>query len=129
MVNKREILKIIGLLILAWLFFDFFKSIIRGPEKVIIYKSNIPDPDPNKVPFKFDFYTGKWVYKDTNIEVIDRAKGNQGVTRKQREAEIQEYLEKRIDGYKEKTYWGQEWDANNWDDDDKEDDWDDMRKK
>lgn len=84
-------------------------DLVKKP-KVIRSNSTIPIPDPNRAAHVYDFYKDRWVYKD---ELSTGAKGVNGTGEPQRSNDdIQDYLEEHLDGYKEDTYFGEEWDAN-----------------
>ena len=65
-----------------------------------------PCPDTSR-PMYFDYVTGKWVYTfrdDRAIEPNDFSKPSMD------EDDLQRYMEKKIPGYLEDTYWGEEYD-------------------
>ena len=116
------------LALLAFLLIDMVLYHTRDPDEVE-YKTHIPPPDPNREAFVFDFYENKWVYKDelpgraNDYQKPSRQRINEykKPSRQRNQPDIQQYLEEHVDGYKEKTWWGEEWEYN--DDDDDDDDW------
>lgn len=68
---------------------------------------NIPDWDHNKEPLYFDFYTEKWVYRGDRVS---RANDHNELSVEQKA--LDEYLQRKVKGYKESTYWGEEYDLN-----------------
>lgn len=104
--------KIFGVVIIVLLFIDFIRYQITGKTQVKS-STNLVPPDPTRRVRTYDFYKEEWVYEDES-----RAKANKGPVRKRNNGEdIQEYLEQHIDGYKESTYWGEEYEFNDEDDD------------
>lgn len=69
----------------------------------------IPPPPDNSMTWYYDFNEEVWknIYRTGS-----RAKGDNSSSRPSNieEADIQEYLEKKVDGYLEDTYWGEEYD-------------------
>lgn len=100
--------RIVWILLTIIFAIDMVISYFGGPKKTEV-KSSIPPPDMSRDPRVYDFYQDRWVYGD---EEDRRANGiycpppDKGLT----EEDIQEFLEDHIDGYKEDTYWGEEWD-------------------
>lgn len=113
MKNKNYRWTIIGIIILVVLLIDMIIYHIKGPT-IVRSTTSVPKPDPGREAFYFNFHTKKWVYRgeiDSN-----RAKGINKPSEATDEMDIQEYLEEHIDGYKEDTYWGEEYEFNNIDD-------------
>ena len=82
----------------------------RVPKEVSMIDNIIPLPDPNKHPTIFNFYTEEWEYEE-DIEVRPlRAK--EYYEKKYEKEKLEEYLNSKIDGYKEKNYWGEDWEFN-----------------
>lgn len=74
------------------------------PSNTTITIQSVPLPDPNKDPFYFDFRNEVWIYKG---ERTSRAKAMSKPTVKQQD--IEETLQSKIPGYKENTYWGEDY--------------------
>ena len=104
--NKTNRWRIIGIIILIILFIDMIIYHLRGPTAVKS-ETNIPKPDPGREAFYFDFYSKEWVYRDGR----DSHRAND-IKVPRDGLDIQEYLEEHIDGYKEDTYWGEEYEFN-----------------
>jgi len=68
--------------------------------------SRPPCPDTTK-PMYFDFVKGVWQY----IYLEDRANEPRRISKPlMNEQDVQRYMEKKIPGYLEDTYWGEEYD-------------------
>ena len=103
--------KIIGILFLVILLIDMVIFHIKGPTQ-LEHESSIPEPEPGREPFYYDFQNDKWLYRD---QLEGRANDSSRPSRQYNSSdnpEIQEYLEEHIDGYKEDTYWGETYEFN-----------------
>jgi hypothetical protein len=118
-----SVIKIIVLILFAfWLGYQIDKHKTKEPnpeqDPVIEYQNNIPPLDPNRDPLYFNYEEGKWVYKDeikyrNNPSVfIIETPNIRNIDREEVEEIIQKYLEHNVDGYKEDTYWGEEYEFN-----------------
>lgn len=82
------------------------------PEKIET-NSGIPKYDNSREPFYYDYHTERWVYKDDDVSrTTDTHKGVNI------EDLIDEKLRESVDGYAEKTYWGEDYEYNDEDDED-----------
>jgi len=106
--SKRERIKnwvwiLFTVLFTLYVFWDNFKS-----PKIDNYNS-IPEAPTNKVEgyvWRYDFVLQKWV-----LFQIDYDRANTEKSDGMSEDDLQRYLEKKVPGYLEDTYWGQEYDV------------------
>lgn len=81
------------------------------PGKIDTQTSKPPCPDNTK-PMYFDYVNGEWHYTYR----IDRANEPKELPKpSMNEQDVQRYLEKKVPGYLEDTYWGEEYDLDNQD--------------
>jgi len=113
--TKKDLIKIIIILVIAFAF-TIYCIIFNTAEPVIVYDLRVP-PAP-KERFQDSYWewnsdSQTWVLKTISS---DRAKAI--IKPELDEDALQEYLEKHIDGYLEDTYWGEEYDLTDKDNDD-----------
>lgn len=102
---------IIGWLVGGGLFMGLFfisnrHATVVGPENnTPTHWYGTPKYDQSRVPHHYDWQKRIWVYDD-EIQ-IDRANGIK--RSKSQEDVIDEYMQRKLKGYKEDTYWGEEY--------------------
>lgn len=69
-----------------------------------ITKKSIPEWDPSKEPFFFNFQTEEWVYKGDRT-----SRANESFESTVKPEDTDEILQRKIPGYKKNTYWGEEY--------------------
>lgn len=79
-------------------------GLTQGKQEVQGYKSVIPPCPDTSRPMFFDFDSKTWIY------VYDQPRANDPKKNEDRDEEIQRMLERKIPGYLEDTYWGEEYD-------------------
>ena len=105
-------------MIIGWLvFMGLFMGLVliaNRPTTVVGPEDNTPTHwygtpklDSSREPHHYDWQTRKWVYED-EMNIIDRANTIQDD--KSLEYELDEYLQRKVRGYKKDNYWGQEYD-------------------
>lgn len=107
--RKDKIWAIVIVVITFWILLQAY-ILYRVPKEVPRINDNIPMPDPNKTPVVFNFYTEEWEYQEDIDARSLRAK--EYYKQKSEEDEFKELLNRKIDGYKENTYWGEDWEFN-----------------
>lgn len=65
-----------------------------------------PPSDPNRVVRDYDLSKSTWRYKDI---ILSPANDSRSYYEMKTDILMQEYLEKKIKGYKSSTYWGEEY--------------------
>lgn len=97
-----------GIKVLIWVIVSLAIGVWIGltyDKRTSLPSSSAIPPQPNlNEPMLYDFDSEEWVY----VFRGNRAKAREkpGMTEK----ELQRYLERKVPGYLEKTYWGKEYD-------------------
>ena len=109
--KKRHIIGfVLGLYLVGYiLIYPFLGSNLKHDP------SSLPQPDPSRKTFIYDFGNNKWIYRDemdnwykpesTKVPFNTQDVKGRAFTEK----DVQRYLETNIKDYKKKTYWGEQY--------------------
>lgn len=127
--SKKAWKRLLWGLFIGYMVYSWLKFHIVGP-KPLNPTQDLPSPDPSKQVYVYDLYENKWIYRDERFgktqkshpSDLDGYRDILNRLKKENEKALQEYLEEHLDGYKEKTYWGEEWEFDDIEDPEDEED-------
>lgn len=117
--KKRHIVGfVLGLYLIGYILIYPFLEPSAGKDP-----GGLPPPDPQRKPFVYDFNKAKWIYVDEMDNwyvpnITTKPFNTQDVKgRAFTEKDVQRYLETHIKDYKKKTYWGNTYEYDEFNDD------------
>ena len=115
--KRQDIIWIVVIILfLLWCIHYYKPTTIVIPEMdTSTHYYNSPKPDMSRNPSYYDWRERKWIYFNETDKISDPTKRE--YPEELMKEQMQKYLEEHIDDYLEDTYWGEEYDIT-----DKEDD-------
>ena len=114
MQNNRITLRSVVVMIIVAVVFSILIAWADRDKPPPVYESLIPPPPSNDGTWYYDFHNQQWkpIYSSPRANGGYRSYESPKESEELNEDDLQEYLEKHVDGYLEDTYWGEEYDIN-----------------